>query len=356
VSELKIRGGLKRSDAIMTTSASKPPWTQADWFDRISAWIHDELERLGIVINGPIEQPHTRPWSTVLYVPTLEGAVYFKACAEVLAHEAVVTQALSLWLPDYLPKILATDPKHGWMLMADGGTTLREVIKGDRDIRHWEKLLHCYAELQIELADRLPDLLTLGIPNRQLAKLPELYEKLLDNKEMLLIDQPEGLTSAEHQRLLDMKTHIASQSEQLAASPVPESIHHGDFHDANIFLKDDHYIFFDWGDSSAAHPFFSLRTVFVSLENTLNFEEDAPEFDGLRDAYLGPWTQYQSRQDLLVTFDVAARLSPIISALGWNHVVTSLDESMRDDYAGAVPSLLQEYLSLEDRAIDKLSS
>lgn len=336
----------------MKTNTSRPPWTQSDWFSRVSAWIYKELEHMDLGVTGPIKQVHVRPWSTVLHVPTIEGAVYCKASAEVLSHEPGLTKSLSLWRPEYLPRVLAADTEHGWMLMADGGTRLREVIKTDRDIRHWEKLLPHYADFQIELADRLTDLLALGIPDRRLATIPEQYEKLLDNKDILLIGHSVGLTSAEYLRLRNMKTHLGSLCERLANSPVPESIHHGDFHDGNIFLNDHHYVFFDWGDSSVAHPFFSLRTAFVSLEYTLGFEEDAPEFDRLRDAYLETWLPYGSREVLQDTFDLAARLSPISSALGWNRVISSIEESLRDDYAGAIPSLLQEFLKLVDREKD----
>jgi len=44
---------------------------------------------------SPIEQPRVRPWFTVLQVATSDGVVYFKVCAQVLAHEVAVTQALA---------------------------------------------------------------------------------------------------------------------------------------------------------------------------------------------------------------------------------------------------------------------
>jgi hypothetical protein len=340
---------MKGRYAAMT---SKPAWAQSDWFDEVNAWILDELALLEIIPTGPIEQRHKRPWSTVFYVPTSDGSVFFKASADVLSHEPALTQTLSLLEPRYLPKILAVNVKKGWMLMGDGGGTLREVIKADRDIRHWEKLLPLYAELQIKVASILPDLLALGTPDRRLATLPEQFDNLLRNKELLLIGQPEGLDAAEYQRLQKMPSEIACLSEQLAASAIPESIHHGDLHDANIFLNNDQYVFFDWGDSSISHPFFSLRTVFVSIEISLGLEEGAAVFDEIRDCYLKLWARYEPYENLLNTFELASRLSPIVSALGYFHVMSSLDEPLSSDYKGAIPGLLQEFLSLEDRLSD----
>lgn len=326
--------------------APKQPWTLPGWRRRTRTWIQAVLAQRDLTVTGPIEQTHVKPWSTVLRVPTTAGAIYFKANTPALAHEPAVTEALSRWRPEDLPTVLATDPERGWMLMADGGARLREVLAADRDLRHWETLLPRYAEIQIELAGRLTELLQLGVPDRRLALRQECYRRLLDDTPALRLDLPDGIGSAEYRRLRELEPRLADLCAQLAASPVPESIHHGDLHDGNIFVHDGRYTFFDWADGSASHPFFSLRGVSVSLEHTLQIEEGAPEFLRLRDAYLEPWTRYASRVDLLTTFDLAQRLSPLSGALIWHH--TNLEASLWQDYAHAVPVLLQEFLGAVD--------
>lgn len=328
----------------MSPDAPTPPWILPGWIDGAKAWIHGELERLGRAVDGPIEQTHLRPWSTVLTVPTRGGTVFFKASAGDLTHETAVTQALARWLPGDLPEVLAADSERGWMLMANGGTRFREVLAAEQDLGRWEAALPRYAELQMVVAEHLDELLALGIPDRRLAVLPSRFVEVLDETEAHMIGHPDGLTTAEYRRLLELAPLHAERCQRLAAFGIPESIHHGDLHDGNIFLQDGRYLFFDWGDASAAHPFFSLRTAFVSLENTLGLAEDAPEFDRLRDAYLEPWTRVGSPPELLEAFDLARRLSPFASALGWRRAVARLEDRQRDDYAHAVPSLLQEYL------------
>jgi hypothetical protein len=93
----------------MPDQEAQLPWTRPGWFEQASAWIHAELEHQDIRVSGPIEQPHVRPWSTVLRVPTAEGNLYFKATSPVLAHEPALTQALSRWQPDCMPQVMATD-------------------------------------------------------------------------------------------------------------------------------------------------------------------------------------------------------------------------------------------------------
>jgi len=334
----------------MSAGMTKPPWEEPGWMDSVRSWITANLHKLRMPMVGPIEQPHVRPWSTVLRVPTENGPVFFKACASGARHEPAVTAALARWQPDVIPMILAIEPAQGWMLMADGGRVLRESVKADGTTRHWEILLPLFGQLQIDLTSRVEELLGLGLPDRRLAILPDLIEELLDDTEILLINQPEGLTSSEHKRLLGMKPRLVAICDQLAEFPIPESIHHGDLHDANVFFDGDRYVFFDWGDASIAHPFFSLRVAFVVAEWILGIEEGAREFDRLRDAYLEPWGEFAGRKDLLAALDLATCLSPLCAALRWHGYVSILDVSDRADYAGHVPGLLQDFLTLADAA------
>lgn len=67
------------------------------WLPQAHDWIHAELDRQGIDVNGAIDQPHMRPWSHVLRVPTTTGDVFFKAVAPELCHEVALTAMLARW-------------------------------------------------------------------------------------------------------------------------------------------------------------------------------------------------------------------------------------------------------------------
>ena len=77
------RGPTSKWGTTVTDKELVIPWTQPGWIEQTSLWVHAELERRGIKVSGPIEQPHSRPWSSVLRVPTMEGAIYFKAFSPV---------------------------------------------------------------------------------------------------------------------------------------------------------------------------------------------------------------------------------------------------------------------------------
>ena len=326
------------------------PWSQPGWLEQAQAWVHAEMQRQSMGVSGTIEQPHVRHWSTVLRVPAEDKDVYFKATAPVLAHEVPVTVALAGWRPGCMLPVLAADLERGWMLMPDGGTRLRDLIRADRDVRHWETPLRIYAETQIELANRTPELLAMGMPDRRPATLPEQYRRLLAGTETLRVGLPDGLTPEEYRRLQEATAQVAALCGELASYHVPESLHHGDFHDGNIFVGDGRPLFFDWGDCSVAHPFFSLRTTFVSVEISLDLEEGAGEVPELRDAYLEPWTRFESRSNLQAAFRLAQRLSPLVSALAWDRVVSSLPPPLQEEYAVPVPALLREFLEIEAKS------
>jgi hypothetical protein len=300
------------------------------------------------MVQGPIKVARSMPWSAVLSIPTNEGQVYFKAVSPLDPHEPPLLEAMARWRPDCLPKLLSVSSQRGWVLMRDGGPMLRDTIRSTRDIRPWMSVLPRYAELQMEMAGHVPELLALGVPDRRLSVLPSLYEPLLADVGVLRIDQQPGLTSVQYTRLSSMVSRVVELCNKLARYPIPETLNHGDLNDGNVLVRDDESVFIDWGDSCVSHPFYSLRTVLVSAEISLGLEENAAELHPLRDAYLEPFTRYAPRRDVLAALAVASKLASLNGALTWYRLVSKLDDPQRDDYAEPVPALLQEFLSAED--------
>jgi hypothetical protein len=232
------------------------------------------------------------------------------------------------------------------MLMADGGNRLRESIKTEEDIRHWEALLPIYAEMQIQLSEKALDLLNLGTPDHRLEALPYKLEALIEDRDALQLGHGQGLSSREIADLDNFLPELSELCLQLIDAGIPQSLHHGDLHDGNIFLHNGHYDFFDWGDCSLTHPFFSMRTAFVSLENTLKIEENSAWHDRLIHAYLEPWTEWATHLELVDLFRIAQKVSPLCSALSWQRSLSDLSSEERDPYGEAIPSLLRELLDL----------
>lgn len=319
-------------------------WVEPTWLEQATHWIERELHRQGIKRIGSIEQPHIRHWSTVLRVPTIIGNIYFKAVIPNLAYEALLTQTLSHRYPDCVPQILAANTEQGWLLMSDGGLRLRERLKTEDDIQRWIDLLPIYAQLQKQSVQHIDELLELGVPDRRLATLPTKFQELLINTELLGLNRPDGLSSDEYQCLQDSVHRVAKLCEQLANFSVPETLHHGDLHDGNVFIRDERYWFFDWGDSSIAHPFFSLHSIYDTLERRFELGNHSFWFKRLRACYLESWAEYETKERLEAAFDLAYQLSAIPSALRWLPVLSRMDATTRNKYSEAIPNLMREFL------------
>jgi len=323
-------------------------WYDPNWQKQSRAWIRTEASRHSIQLTGEIEQPHAYAWSTVMRVTSSEGRLFFKATAPETVYEAALTQKLAGWYPDSMPELIAVDVGDGWMLMRDGGQPLRASIRPTQDIKPWERVNRRYAELQIGLAEHVPEILALGIPDHRLAALPRLFSQFVAEKDCLMIDQEKGLTSAEYEQLHGLMPRFEQMCNGLAAFGIPESLNHGDFHDGNVLLKDGRITFFDWGDANVTHPFVSLRTLFVSIEIALQLDDYAftPEMAGLLDLYLEPWQKFASKSDLLTAYQLSKPVASIVKALAWHQTISRLPvgSSLRAEYAGILPELMREFL------------
>ena len=234
-------------------------------------------------------------WSTVMRVPTDAGDVWFKANMDALRHEAAVAEIVSRRVPESLPPLLACDRESGWMLMADAGEQLRQIIPREQSLDRWRDVLRQYAEVQLALTDSVDELLTAGAPDLRLATLPDKYERLVKELDV-------------EQRFKDAVPYVAELAERLAAFGIAETIQHDDLHDGQVFVRDGRYLLMDWGDACVSHPFFTLA---VTLEGQLAWglddEENSVDLVPFRDAYLEPFTDRYD-VDLNAAVELARRL------------------------------------------------
>ena len=137
-------------------------WTSPEFVERAHEWIDARLAEVGQERTGDVEQPHVEEWSTVMRVPVATGTVWFKANHGPLRHEAALTALLATRAPDRVPALLALDAQSGWMLMADAGRRLREVVSEERSLERWHDVLAAYARIQLACEADVPALLELG--------------------------------------------------------------------------------------------------------------------------------------------------------------------------------------------------
>lgn len=321
------------------------PWEEPTWLPEIQAWIEIQLAALGLQLLRPPEQFHTRPWSTVLRVETTGRTLYCKAACPALSYEPTLTCFLSSLNPDLLPEVLAADESRGWMLLADSGEMLRSRLHSPADLHYWRDLLPRYVALQQQSIPHAAHLLALGALDRRLESLPGQLAGLLEDAPALLIDQFDGMSGEDASRLRALLPRFEARCRELAVLPIPPTLHHDDFHDGNVFLREGKVTIADWAESGVAHPFFSLLVNQRSTAYRLDLPEDSPDILALRQAYLDCWRDYASPAEIAEAYRLSQPLAMAARALTWYRVIYSLPTAHQSAHAEAVPVWLLEFLS-----------
>jgi hypothetical protein len=307
-------------------------WLEPDWRAEAEAWIGERTR-----VTGLIEQPHVYPWSTAMRVPTVEGYVWFKAVSAQHRFEPELTLLLAREFPDRVTEVIEIDAERGWMLMRDAGSRLRELDRAD--LSDWQSVLPRYAEIQIAMAPRAAELLELGVPDRRLAGLTDEVEALLNDDGVLLLDEHEGLTSAQRDELRARLPELRLLVEELETAAIPETIQHDDLHDGQIFMRDGQHVIADWGDSCVSHPFHTLTVTLRALAWRHGLEPGSEPLLRLRDAYLEPYGASAALAGL------AYRTGTLARALAWHrHLQAHAPEHWDREDAESVPYGLRLFL------------
>jgi Phosphotransferase enzyme family len=302
-------------------------WTEPDWIAEAQAWIEAQVE-----VTGKIEQPHVRPWSTVMRVRSANGDLWFKAVTALHRFEPALTAHLARLLPDRVPELVAIDADRAWMLMRDGGTRLREL---PATVEHWEAVLPRYAELQMAAAPYANELLDLGVPDFRLDKLRGLVKEVL-------AERPPGLSAEEHQAMLDRLPDVQAMTRDLAGHGIAETVQHDDLHDGQVFVRDGRYVVFDWGDACVSHPFHTLTVTLRAAAWRLGLEPGGPEVLRMRDAYLEP---FGPPAELAAAADIAYRTGTLARAYAWHRYLAagqSEDEEDAENVGYGVKRFLED--------------
>ena len=285
-------------------------WSSAPWRAAAVAWLDQQLAAAGSERTGEVEQPHLRPWATVLSAPTTAGTVWLKAAAPATAFEVALYGLLARRVPDRVLTPIAADPERGWLLLPDGGLSLGAQGAGAESL---VTALAEYGRLQRRLEPAVEEMLALGVPDMRPAVMVERFHEAL-------------AAAGGYPEVEALVPAVAGWCERLAASPLLPSLDHNDLHPWNILGGPRYY---DWGDSVVAHPFAAML---VPLRMMRAGREAA------RDAYLDVFADLAPRAELVETLELARRVATIARALTWERAIRTAreqGEAVDDDWATA---------------------
>jgi hypothetical protein len=299
------------------------PWERRGWLQRAVGWCDAELRARGLASVERVEQVRQWEFSTVLRLTTADRRFFFKAVPQGREREVRLTQRLAERHPGSVAQVLASDLEQTWMLMAEiGGVNLEEV----RDLRRWEAAAATYARLQTDWIGRGDELVALGCRDLSLPNLAAAIVPCIGDTAALAPGLRRDLSAEEIHRLRALGPALAAACKELEGFGIPATLDHADLWASNVIDGPHGPVIIDWEDAGLSHPFFALWHLILSAEDRVDDTVNAPA--RIRDAYLEPWTRYESPKRLREAFDLAQRLAPLCYAITFRlDVLPVLDAS-----------------------------
>ncbi len=305
-------------------------------------WLDDALAGAGRSRTGELEEVRRRPWGAVWKVASDGGIVFLKEPAPATAFEIELYELLVRVVPDRVLHPIASDVTASRLLLPDGGPVLGEQHPREDVLERLPGVALQYAQLQVDLARHVDELLALGAADMRPARMLGRFDDALATAAPASAEQAAGLA-----RLIELRGRFGDWCGRLAAAPGGASLDHNDLHGGNVFL--DAFggaRFFDWGDAVVSHPFASalvLRSVVRWLQDV---HVETPVERRILDAYLEPFGAIGPAAARREVVDVACEVGKVARSLVWRRAVAPMspDADDPDDFRGAPVAWLLELL------------
>jgi len=304
-------------------------WSTPAWLAGAESWMDGRLAEAGIERTGEVTQPHLRAWGTALTAPTTRGPVWLKAPGPETAFEAALYELLGTVVPDRVLVPIAVDVPRGWILLPDGGPTLREHDDGSL-LPALEAILPRYAQLQRDLESHVDKLVAFGVADMRAPAMPARFDEALAVARRYVTDHGTANDRTDLDRIAALRPEFVAWCAELAESPVPASLDHNDLHPGNVFAAGTR--FYDWGDSVVAHPFASMLVTLAYVHSLFGPTAGPAR---VRDAYLEPFTDLAPRTALVAQVELACRVAKAARVLTWDRALRAQGYSAAGEFGRA---------------------
>lgn len=304
-------------------------------------WAESILQQQRMVLLDKPKLIRDMPWSRVEQLTTNQGDIYLKQMAPLFSIEGRLISYLSAHVTKRVPTVLAIDEEVNCFLMLDAGMPLREFLQMQYQISPVCEALTCYTTIQQQCIPHVDNLLSLGVPDWRLQRLPALYERLISQKNMLIAD---GLTKEELAQLRSRQPTLLNLCMKLAAFGIPDTIEHGDFHDNNVLVDDKRITVNDWGDATITHPFFSCVSWLESAKRNHGFDERHVYYQTALNAYISVWCDFGDIAELFTAFELAKRIRPLVFAMSFSRINACKGIENYPQYRGYIAEALRTFM------------
>lgn len=288
-------------------------------------------------------------YSIVYKIETSQGAVYLKQVPAPLFLELRVLRFLHDSNCKNIPEVLSDNPGlNCFITRSCGETSLRHLFHGKINFDMLKQGITHYTSIQRQLETQIESLLAIGVPDWRFHRLPELYQKLIQNEQLLIED---GLTEKEIHHLQHLATTCTELAEKISQYNIPDTIDHRDFHENNMVLdeKTGSINIVDWGEGVISHPFFSLNTCLWNLTYFYEGIESDPRYHQLQSHCVKPWLNLYDEATLLKILGTANKLLGVYAALDYERLyqmTRNQSKTVQHEHPGSIAGCLRTFLKL----------
>ncbi|EKD69998.1 MAG: hypothetical protein ACD_46C00681G0002, partial [uncultured bacterium] len=274
--------------------------------------------------------------------------IYLKQTPPSIFMESKIIQLLANQLHASVPIVIAINDDLHCFLMEDAGITLRKYLKTEFQPNFMQRAIREYTTIQRSTEKHIPSFLALDVPDWRLNQLPNLYDQLTNQVEVL---KAEGMADGELKTLYNLSRKVSEQCELLAQYQIPETLVQPDFNTNNILFNpiSKKMTLIDLGEISISHPFFSLHNYLLQATIHHDVKENDQLYQKLQDTCFESWLTLATKKELLEAFMLTKKLWPIYSALAHYRLMMSVGlQALKSFYANKPNQLaghFREYIA-----------
>jgi phosphotransferase family enzyme len=319
--------------------ALRPRWARRGWQARASAWMIAASAAAGRPLVDEPRPFYLRGISALLRGSTATGDLFLKAVFPPFHSEPAITELLAAGHPESVPRVVATEPDEGWLLVEDAAAPLIGELPPDTRPAGLEAGARTLVTLQRAIGEDIAAFIAAGAPRRPLTELPDAIDAVLGPEGVAIIEGP--LAPERHARVLAATWKAV---ERVAGLGFPATLVHGDFHPGNALLTHNGVVIIDWSDAAISNPI-------VDLVTWLDWSRDEPEqqrvaTDAWVDAWAGPTDPVAIREAL----DDVLVVGAAYQVVSYEGIIRALEPATRYTMGGGASHFLGRLEGILDRA------
>jgi hypothetical protein len=310
------------AEAVLSEHPLRQSYARPGGPQRDVDWAAEVLASRGQPMTGAARQIKTWNLSSIWRLPINGGDAWLKVVPPFFAHEAVIMSYLDAAC---VPQLLGAEPGRVLMAHIDGvdhfSTTGPALLE----------MMELLIGLQLSCLDKVPELLSLGLPDRRL-------EAIIPRFAAVVEDQRSSLTATELHRLEKLLRTLDGRAAAIEACGVPNTLVHGDFHPGNVRGPAGRYVILDWGDSAVGHPLTDELAFFRPLSDQ--------DRNLVAPAWSAAWRRAIPGCDPERAQTLLRPLMPLIAAMVYGDFCAAIEPDELVYHARDVPSALRDAASL----------